>query len=411
MGDVSHAQIAEQLQQIYREDDDPKWIREGYYHRMLAGETKGLSLSEFAGKYYYTELVASANYCFEKRGDYEAALTLFEAAQTVLRLDETSEMRRASSLIRTGKVHEGNADYRRLISDFPNNIGMRRSHVDALLYRKEFQQARSALEEHDLQAERHVWHARQWGRAELGLHNYQGAIDIFRDLREKTADDPIIVTWFARALQQFGDLDGAIDVLRTGMADFPDNVAIRTSLANNLERAKEDEEAKPLLETLISEDTGNARAALSLVRILLRSNGIGEAKKIARTALKRAHGNVMVFAHMAEAEVMLAQDKPAAAAAYLRQHMAEDENMGALLIDALLRAAERSIDMQEKMSLLDEAAAIPQVNALRHNVPVQIVLVRLACARRDRTAFDKAVTNLGGTRIDGSELQRLRDLW
>ena len=410
-GGISHARIAEQLERIYREDDDPKWIRESYYHRMLAGETQGLSLSEFAGRYYVTELVASANYCFEKRGDFDTALALFDAAQAISPLDETSKMRRASSLIRTGKVSEGNFEYRRIIADFPNNVGMRRSHVDALLYKKEFRQAHSALKEHDLQPEKHVWHARQWGRAELGLHNYPRAIEIFRQLREKTADDPIIVTWLARSLQQFGDLNGAIKVLRTGVEDFGDNVAIRTSLAHNLERAKEDEEARKLLQSLIAEDAGNARAALPLVKIMLRAGETAEARKVARTALKRAHGNLKAFAHMAEAEVMLAEDKPETAAAYLRQHMAEDENMGSLLIDALLRAAERAADLKEKTSLLDEAAAVPQVETLRHNVPVQIVLVRLAFARRDRPAFDKAIANLAETKIDATELQRLRDLW
>jgi tetratricopeptide (TPR) repeat protein len=408
---IKHARIAEQLERIYREDDDPKWIRESYYHRMLAGETEGLSLSQFAGKYYVTELVASAHYCFEKRSDYDTALALFDAARTISPLDETSEMRRASSLIRTGKVPEGNAEYRRLIADFPNNVGMRRSHVDALLYKREFRQAHSALQEHDLQPEKHIWHARQWGRAELGLHNYPRAIEIFRQLREKASDDPIIVTWLARALQQFGDLDGAIKVLRVGVEYFSDNVAIRTSLAHNLERAKEDEEARPLLQALISEDPGNARAVVPLVKIMLRAGETAQARKVARTALKLAHGNVKAFAHMAVAEVMLAEDKPDVAAAYLRLHMAEDENMGALLIDALLRAAERAADPKEKTSLLDEATAVPQVEALRLNVPVQVVLVRLAFARRDRPAFDKAIANLAGTSIDATELQRLRDLW
>lgn len=155
--------------------------------------------------------------CCEVRWLRATALAIFDAAQAISPLDETSKMRRASSLIRAGKVREGNVEYRRLIADFPNNVGMRRSHVDALLYREEFRQAHSAPKEHDLQPEKHVWHARQSGRAELGLHNYPRAIEIFRQLRERRAEDPIIVTWLARSLQQFGDLNGAIEVLRTGV--------------------------------------------------------------------------------------------------------------------------------------------------------------------------------------------------
>jgi tetratricopeptide (TPR) repeat protein len=410
-GGVSHARIADALEQLYREDDDPKWIRESYYHRMLSGQTEGLSLTEFAGSYYLTELVASANYCFEKRSDYEIALSLYDAAATLGTLDESSLMRRASCLVRTGNVKNGNTEYRRLIADFPNNVGMRRSHVDALLYRREFKLARTMLQEHGLLPEQNNWHALQWGRTELGLHNYGSAIDIFRALREKTPDDPFVVTYMARALQQFGDLDLAIEVLEKGITDFPDNVAIRTSLGNNLERAKRDDEAVPLLRGLVSDDAGNARAALSLVRILLRTDAANEAAKVAKAASRKARGGLKIFAIMSTAEVMSAKDDWLGAAELLRNHLEEDEGIGALLIDALLRGAERAETLAERDALIAQAAAVPISIMLVHNVPVQVVLVRLALARRDRTAFDTAIGNLARTRIEHTELQRLRALW
>jgi thioredoxin-like negative regulator of GroEL len=212
-------------------------------------------------------------------------------------------------------------------------------------------------------------------------------------------------------LQQFGDLDFAIEVLEIGVTDFPDNVAIRTSLGNNLERAKRDDDAVLLLRGLVSDDAGNARAALSLVRILLRTDAATEAAKVAKAASRKARGGLKIFTIMATAEVMLAKDDPLGAADLLRDHLEEDEGIGALLIDALLRGAEKAETPAERDALVTQAAAVPISSMLVHNVPVQVVLVRLALARWDRIAFDEAIGNLSRTRIEHAELQRLRALW
>ncbi|MDJ0448803.1 tetratricopeptide repeat protein [Methylocystis sp. JR02] len=407
---VNHARIAEQLERVYREDDDPKWLRESYYHRMLSGQTQGLSLTEFAGRYYFTELVASAGYCFDHH-DYGAALALYNAALTLGPMGESALMRRASSMVRTGAIKQGSEEYRSLVSVYPNNVGMRRSHVDALLYKSEFEQAKEFLNEYGLLPSENAWHALQWARAELGLHNYARAIELFTDLRKERNDDPFIVTYLARALQQFGDLSRAIEVLQSGAAEFRDNVAILTALANNLERARRDEEARPLLIKLLADDAGNARAALSMVRILLREENRDEAQKVAKRAEREAYGSLKTFALMALAEVMLADGQPEIAADFLRDHLQEDEGVGAFIIDALLRAADEAEDPAARAALIRKAVEVRIPPAMAFNVPVQIVIVRLAVAARDRAAFDAAITNLAGTRIDLAELERQRALW
>ena len=60
---------------------------------------------------------------------------------------------------------------------------------------------------------------------------------------------------------------------------------------------------------------------------------------------------------------------------------------------------------------MEQAASVPISTTLSHNVPVQVVLVRLAMARRDRAAFNTVLANLAATRINPGELQRLRLLW
>lgn len=408
-GGVSHAHIADQLERVYREDDDPKWIRESYYHRMLAGQTEGLSLTEFAGTYYFTELVASANYSYA-HGDYRTALSLYEAASSLGSLDEAPLMRFASSTVRTGNP-DGNKAYRALVADYPSNLGIRRSHVDALIWINDYKLAHSLLLDYELSPENNTWNALQWGKVELGLHNYPRAIELFAELRLTRKDDPFIVTYLARALQSFGDLEGAITTLQAGSAEFEDNNAILTSLAQNMERAKRDDEARPLLASLLLEDAGNARAALSMVRVLLRAEEPREADRVAKRAEQKASGALRTFALMARAEVMVAEGHFEVAAEFLRGHVAQDEDVGALIIDALLRAAQSAEDPARRTALIVKAGQVHIAPAMARNVPVQVVLLRLAVAARDRPAFDQAVTNLAKTRIDPMELDRLRSLW
>lgn len=141
--DVDHGSIADTYLEIYRGDDDPTWIRESHYHRMLHGGAS--SLGTEAGVYYRTELVASARYCFDRRRDYRTALELYNAAARIAPLDEAAEMWRASSLVRLRRLEEGNAAYARLVREYPSNLGMKSSHVDALLSVDQFEAARGRL--------------------------------------------------------------------------------------------------------------------------------------------------------------------------------------------------------------------------------------------------------------------------
>jgi predicted Zn-dependent protease len=252
----------------------------------------------------------------------------------------------------------------------------------------------------------------QWGRVELGVHHYDRAIDFFQSLRTKRPDDPCVVTHLARALQQFGALEQAIEVLEQGVREFPDNVAIGTSLGVNLERAKHDDRALPLLRQLLQADAGNARAALSLVRIHLRANDYSAAAECARRAEQKASDALnKTFALMARGEILMYENKPEVVAELLESHIEEDEGVGTLLIEALLRASECAATSGDRLALINKAAAIPISTALSQNVPVQIVLVRLAVARRDRQAFERALANLASTRIDLAELERLQSMW
>lgn len=403
---VDHAAIADEYLDVYRRDDDPTWIRESHFHRMLAGGLDGMRSG--GSTYYRTELVASAHYCFDRKRDFRAALELYEAAARIQPLDEGAEMWRASSLIRTRQYDEGDAAYARLVLQFPDASRIKSSHVDALLSMDKYEAARGKLLGYDLKASQSDWYAQQWGRVELGLHNYESAIAIFAKLRARNPDDPYAVTYLARGLQQFGDLAGAIDVLVEGHAAMPTNVSIATSLGANLERDRQDESAYDLLLPLFKADPGNARAALALVRILVRRKDLHEAKRVVVLCSKAdVQKSMRPFRHMAQAELLMAQGDHAGAAEYIKEHLADDETSG-LLVEALLGAADRADDEQERESYRRQAAAVQVPPRLRQNVPVQIDRAGHAVRLGDRAAFDDAVAALERTRVDPSILEAIR---
>lgn len=322
-------------------------------------------------------------------------------------------MWRASCMVRiSGLLEEGNAEYARLVRDYPGNIGMKRSHVDALLAVEQYEMACSKLVEYDLNAAQHDWHAQQWGRVRLGLHEYEEAIAIFTRLREKNPSDPFLVTYLARALQQFRDLDGAISVLEIGHKDFPDNVSILTSLAANLERSRDhDSRAKDILQKLFDANHANARAALSLIRLLRREGAIEPARTVIHKLMRADIIRSMhPFMHMAQAELLMAQNRPESAAAYIRENLTDDESPG-LLIDTLLEAADRAQDPDARDAFMREAAQVQVPGRLRHNVPVQVDRAKLGVKLGNRNLFEEAIANLSETRIDPAELERLKTLF
>jgi len=217
------------------------------------------------------------------------------------------------------------------------------------------------------------------------------------------------VTYLARALQQFGDLDAAITVLEAGHKNFPDNVSIATSLAANLERSRHhDSRAKEMLQKLFDANHANARVALSLVRLFRRESAVREAQTVVRKVMDAdVIRSMLPFMHMAQAELLMAQNRPEAAAAYIRDNLIDDESPG-LFIEALLEAADHAQDQDVRDSFMREAAQVQFSDRLRHNVPVQIDRARLSARLGNRKQFDEAIANLSETRINPTELERLK---
>jgi tetratricopeptide (TPR) repeat protein len=408
---VDHSHIASIYRSLYRLDDDPKWIRESYFHIMIAGGDESRNLSKSLGSYYFDELIASGDYEFVRNRDYKSALNLYTIAMEVGNLRETAAMRRASCLIRVGNRQLGEEVYKKLCATYPNSIGIRTSHIDALLFRHDYRAALTALERYEFRPDASKWIAYQWGRTHLGLEKYDAAIDIFRTLVDREDADSHFYVHLARAHQQFGALQDAIDVLRRGARRFVGNIAIMTALGADLERAREDDEAKEILEALFRDRSDNVRAALSLVRIHLRNGDLASARQILRTAEKSAPDDLEYFVIAARVEVMLFEGRPDLAVEFLEKHVAQDPTLVGMLLDAYVQLANAEADTHKRAGILNTALNLKGLTQFAINAPVQVNRARLALAARDASIFSEAVGNLKKTKIATAEIAKLERQW
>ncbi len=307
--EVDHEEISHAYRSIYRVDDDPKWIRESYFHLMLSKDTDKKSLGGALGSYYYDELIASADFEYANKRDYSSALGLYEVASGIRALREQAEMRRASCLVRQGKRDQGEKAYAALVKAYPQQMGIRTSHVDALLSVGDFPAARETLELYGLLPSNSFWTAYEWGRTFLGLDQYEEAIAVLGPLVAGAGGDSHYVEHYARALQQVGAFEEAEGVLRDAYDHFRDVTGIRTAFGIVLEQNGHLEDALEILEPLFNDRNDNARAAASLVRIYRLLGRRGDAAFAVRRAEKSAPNQYRDYVLAAQAEMMLLDGK------------------------------------------------------------------------------------------------------
>ena len=406
-----HETVADAYLKIYYQDDDPKWIRESHYHRMLSGHLNAKQLAGFAGKYYVPELISSAIYCFKRQKNYKSALELFDAAQGLSKLDEQALMWRASCLIRIGETLRGEEEFRNLIENYPKNRGIKTSHIDALLHTNDWLGAKTTLENYALKPEQTNWIANQWGRVYLGLHRYDLCIPIFQSLVRGGSADPHSYVYLARAHQQFGDLKEAINVLRSGKVAYPSNEGILTSLGADLERAKQDDEALAILEPVFVSNPTNARAALGIIRVKLRDRDMSAARRILRRAEKHAVPALEWAITTANAEVIISNGDPKLAAHFLRENVGENESLYGLMLEAYTTVISNTDDIDAIDEIAKEVAEVKLPSNMDLNVPMLVTRANYAIAAKEKSIFDCVVDDLASTKIDPSEIERLRQKW
>lgn len=404
---VDHAKVADLYRAVYRADDDPKWIRESYFHLLLAGNSRSIELSTTLGKYYYTELVASADYAYVRRRDYALALELYRIASSILPLQEGPEMRRASCLIRGRLRSEGEDAYRALIRQFPTSRGIKTSHVDALLYLSDFEAALAALRVYDLKPDDGEWVAYQWGRVYLGLHQYREAIRSFRSLAAQPKPDSHHFVHLGRALEHFGDAIGAIAAFQKGRTRFPDDVGITTELAMSFERQGNEDEALGLLNVLFAARNDNVQAAASMIRIYVDRGELSEARRIFNIAERAAPPNLPWYLTTARADLLFGGGLRVQAIDLLFEQDTHDAFYIHAILKMICRALKNAASEEEKRQFVARGLALKVSPSLAQNAPIHLFRAELALFGKDRQIFAEELDLLKCT---GTHESTIKDL-
>lgn len=399
---VDHSAVSAAYREMYRLDDDPKWVRESYFHLMLSEGGAQAAIAGSLGNYYYDELVASADYEYMKNRDYKSALELYEIARGIRPLRQQSEMRRASCLIRERKRQVGEAAYSDLIAKYPQERGIKTSHVDALLYLGDYKEAKAALERYEFTTADGDWIAYEWGRVHLGLDAYEEAISALAPLVGGGSADSHYHEHYARALAWAGSTTEAEAVLFQAKDRFVDTVAIQTAWAIHLEVTGRLEEAGAALEPLFADRNDNFRAAASLIRVYRLLGRKSDAAGILRRIEKIAAANFYEYLAASRIEMMLADGKSDQAVELAASLM----NASTYATFIGMRAIREVSDLapeHEKATLRRTALSVRLPAALLKNAPIQLQRAQMAASGGNVRELAEIKTHLNVARLSKSE--------
>lgn len=405
---ADHAAIAAAYRKLYKEDDDPQWIRESYYHSVVSEVIGGDGISTSLGRYYFDELVASGDYAYVRKRDYALALQLYDAAREIGKLAQISEMRRASSLIREGFRQRGDGAFESLVRDFPDRSGIKRSHIDALLFVDDYSEAQRKLTEYELSLEDY-WVRYQWGRTYLGLDMYKQAADMFGPLVNSHGAEPHFHIFLSRALFYSGNYKEAVQVLERAHGLLPDEFGVSSALGVMQEQTGDAQRAYSLLVSLFVGRDDNVTAAPSLIRMHSAEGRIGDALEIFQKVRKSAPKAMREELVVAEVELNLGRSQ------YKRaiDQAISFEPKSTYIIHAALRAclfAGERASGSDQVQYLQTGLELGVPESLRLNAPIQEARMRIALLSKDKAIALRCAENLRETAYDRACLGKLETL-
>ena len=402
-----HGKLADEYVSLYRDDDDPKWIRESYFHRLLSSD----SLQPLLGAYYFRELVGSANYYFRVRR-HDRALELFNLAASVGTLTEDALMRRASCMVRTGERPKGDDEFSRLFDLYPRAHGMRLSYIAALIWLRKYGEALEkfkslGVDVNDLHA------AGLLGRIHLGLHDYDNAETLLRRVVGSSKLPPLrAYVDLARALQYQGAVVEERKVLAKALQHYSGNPELLSMDGGALQRLGKPDDAVSLLQPLFDLYPDQTNAAMTLIKIYgRRPETIYKARQVYLRTLRAAENSSNPILITLEAEVLKGEGRSDAAVQLLAEKTSlDDQHSLGMYFECFYHSLNGRPRAAAKAQAA-EALKIQIAGLLAKNIPLQINRARLAAVADDYTAFQSIRDQLSESRIERFELEALDRLW
>ena len=401
--DKTHRSISAAYADLYRQDDDPRWLRELHYHTLLTGEPN--DISGFGTK-YKTEIFWAGDYLFRGR-KYEAALWAFETARDLSLKTVHTEMRHAACLMRTGKKDDGEKQYERLIQKYPDASGIKLSFIDSNLFLRDYRGAVERLDEYEFTPNNGSWIAGQFGRAYFGVHEYFKAINAF-EIQLKLRRDPIVFRSLARAYRRTSQMEREFVLLERGLSEFEDDISLKRDYAACLERQGGIEQllkAEQILAQLSNQAPRNGLVLLPYSKVLCRLNKAD----LARQLFAEQRGRIFPqnFEQTIEVEILKSKEKWDVALQVLSDVSESDEHLLGVKKEVYFSWAMSESDGEERIGIARDGLDIPIASELEANAPLMITSAKLAIAANDFFRFDEYVRKIKAINAQSKELARV----
>lgn len=275
-----------------------------------------------------------------------------------------------------------------MVKRFPNARGVKTSLVDSYLAINNYGQALEQLEEFGFDIYTSDWVAHQYGRAYLGLHQYQGAISAFEaELRKK----PRAITYLdlATAYRRMGKRDEVGRVLDKGLKRYRNHFRILVSYSAHLIQLGESSgmvKAENILRDLLDRSPGSGRILqqlCKLLRIQHRPIDAGNLLESQKSDIfpERYRSSIYV-------EVLMAEERWENAITELAHIDSSDVHLVGQKKKVYLSWA-ASAEPEDAIDIAKQGVRVAMDNDLVSNVPLLLTQARLAYIGEDESEFDR----------------------
>lgn len=398
-----HESAAREYENEYRRDPDPRWLREMYYHLMLAGKDDAIRCF---GNTFCSELSAGAEYWFRVNRDYKRALWAFERILNFGYDKAHIRMRIASCKIRLNRIAEGEAEFEELLQQYPRAWGFASAYVDALLSARNYEKALGKLTTLKQLESPTAWTAGQLGRAHRGLQQHEDAIRAF-EKQLAMSKEPVVFQHLASAYHARGDTEKERQVLERGLHRWRNSARLSISYAAVLERVDEAQEAVRILERIYDRNNYSGWVILPLVKALYRLGRFDEVESVWRTARDKVRPDNMNVT--IEAEIYAQKGEFATAISLLRRVVHDDEHSGGQRLDLYYRWASSLEDRSEMRQKAKEGLNEHISDAAGNNVPLLVSKAKLAILAEEPRTAKEILEQIRGLNSQLSELWRLEE--
>ena len=393
--------IVKCYEELYLEDDNPKWLREIFYHQLIIGDR---DLIHKFGSFYRNELFAAGEYWYDREKDFSKALWAYNMAFNFGQRGYYLGMRIASCKVRLGNPTEieGEKDFGILIKQYPKENGIKSAYVDAKLYKREFKSALDLLNEFGFSESHSWWIAGQFGRAFAGLHEHLKSIHAFNyQLKEKPS--PTIYENIARAYNRMGENGKELEILMRALKKHPNNVRLNIYHGSLLERTGDWTGAVDVLWDIYQKDPFNGWVLLPLINALSRYD-LDRALEVWRGSIYKIRPDFLKI--KIEAEILVRQGKFEHAISVIGQAK-DDEHKIRQTLEIYLAWISSSPDKEERKTISDVVFKLPINPVALNDIPILILLCRIALLGENRDKCDSVIQSIEAINPNLFELTRI----